>query len=140
MFMGGLSPSRSSHQRCSVKKGVIRYFAKFTGKHSCQSLFLIKLQTLPATLLKKETLVQVFSYEFCEISKNTFFTEHLWATASVQCFKNNLILPTLIPQSAIFGILESASNDSIFKSNKVFINHIVLIFKLYVYKSREENL
>ena len=26
----------------------------------------------PATLLKKETLAQVFSCEFCEISKNTF--------------------------------------------------------------------
>ena len=24
-----------------------------------------------------ETLAQVFSSEFCEISKNTFFTEHL---------------------------------------------------------------
>ena len=28
-------------------------------------------------LIKKETLVQVFSREFCEISKSTFFTEHL---------------------------------------------------------------
>ena len=27
----------------------------------------------PATLLKKQTLAQVFSCEFCEISKNTFF-------------------------------------------------------------------
>ena len=36
----------------------------------------------PATLFKKETLAQVFSCEFCEIPKNTFFTEHLWATAS----------------------------------------------------------
>ena len=38
--------------------------------------------------MKKETLAQVFSREFCEISKNTFFTEHLWATASedeIQC-------------------------------------------------------
>ena len=26
---------------------------------------------------KKETLAQVFSCEFCEISKNTFFAEHL---------------------------------------------------------------
>ena len=25
---------------------------------------------------------QVFSCEFCEISKNTFFTEHHWMTAS----------------------------------------------------------
>ena len=31
----------------------------------------------PATLLKKEILAQVFPCEFCEISKNTFFTEHL---------------------------------------------------------------
>ena len=27
--------------------------------------------------IKKGTLAQVFSCEFCEISKNTFFTEHL---------------------------------------------------------------
>ena len=25
----------------------------------------------------------MFSCEFCEISKNTFFTEHLWTTTSV---------------------------------------------------------
>ena len=30
---------RSSHERCSVRKGVLRNFAKFTGKHMCQSLF-----------------------------------------------------------------------------------------------------
>ena len=36
-----------------------------------------------ATLLKKEILAQVFSCEFCEISKNTLFTEHLWASTSV---------------------------------------------------------
>ena len=33
--------------------------------------------------IKKETLAQVFSCEFCEIYKNTFFTGHLRATASV---------------------------------------------------------
>ena len=62
--------------RCSVKKGVIRNFAKFTGKHLCQKLF-----------FKKESLAQVFSSEFCEISKNTFFTEHVWTTASVFIMK-----------------------------------------------------
>ena len=36
----------------------------------------------PPTLFKKETLAQVVSCEFCEISKNTFFTEHLWMAAS----------------------------------------------------------
>ena len=29
------------------------------------------------------TMAQVFSLEFCEISKNTFFTEHHLATASL---------------------------------------------------------
>ena len=33
--------------------------------------------------IKKETLAHVFPCQFCQISKNTFFTEHLWATASV---------------------------------------------------------
>ena len=31
--------------------------------------------------IKNETLAQVFSCEFCEIYKNTLFTEHLWTTA-----------------------------------------------------------
>ena len=37
------------------------------------------------TLLKKRLwpLAQVFPCEFSEISKYTFFTEHLWATATV---------------------------------------------------------
>ena len=36
----------------------------------------------PCNFIKKETLAQVFSSEFHKISKNTFFTEHLLATAS----------------------------------------------------------
>ena len=35
---------------------------------------------------KKGTLAQVFSCEFSEISKNTFFTEHLQTTASAFSF------------------------------------------------------
>ena len=38
-----LSLYRSSHGRCSVKKGVLKYFANFTGKHLCLSLFSIML-------------------------------------------------------------------------------------------------
>ena len=57
------SSFRSSHQRCSMKKGVLKKFANYAGKH-------LRLE-------------QVFSYEFSEISKNTSFTEYLWRTASV---------------------------------------------------------
>ena len=31
---------RSSHQRYSVRKDVLRNFAKFTAKHLCQGLFM----------------------------------------------------------------------------------------------------
>ena len=48
------SKIKSSHQRCSVKKGFLRNFAKFPGKQLCKSLFFIKVAGLrPATLLKK---------------------------------------------------------------------------------------
>ena len=35
--------NQSSHQRCSVKKGVFRNFTKFIGKHLCQRLFFNKV-------------------------------------------------------------------------------------------------
>ena len=76
---------RSSHRRCSVRKGVLRNFVKFTGKHLCQSLFFDKVVGLrPATLLKKRLWHRCFpvSCEFYEISKITFFTEQLWVTPS----------------------------------------------------------
>ena len=47
-----------------------------------QSLFLLKLQAEACHFIKKETVAQMFSCEFCEIFKNTFFTEHLWTTLS----------------------------------------------------------
>ena len=40
-------------------------------------------ESLACNFIKKETLAQVFSCEFCEISKSIFFTEHLWAIVSV---------------------------------------------------------
>ena len=67
---------RSSHRRCSVRKGVLRNFTKFTWKLLCQSFFFNKVAGLrSSTLSKKETLAQVFSCEFYKISRNTSFTE-----------------------------------------------------------------
>ena len=67
-----LSNNRSSRPKVFCKKGVLRNFAKFTGKHLCQILFLIRLQAEACIFIKKETLAQVFSSEFYKISKNTF--------------------------------------------------------------------
>ena len=74
---------RSSRSDVFCKKSVLRNFVRFTGKHLCQSRFFNKVAGLrPGTLLKKETLVQVLSWEFCEISKNTFFHRTPPAAAS----------------------------------------------------------
>ena len=76
---------RSSHQRCSKKKGVLEISQNaqektFTGVIK----FLNKVAGLQACVLtKKETPAQVLAREFCKISKITFFTEHLWTTPSM---------------------------------------------------------
>ena len=57
--------------------------------------FLIKLQASGCNFIKKETLSQMFSCEFREISKKTFFIEHLWATASQKNVNRTNITPTL---------------------------------------------
>ena len=45
---------RSSHRRCSVRKGALRVFSKFAGKYLYQGLiFNIVAGMRPATLLKK---------------------------------------------------------------------------------------
>ena len=66
------------------KKGILKNFAKFTGKQLCQILFFNKVVGLrPATLIIKETLAQVFSFEICEIFENALFYRTSPVAASV---------------------------------------------------------
>ena len=55
--------SRSSRPECSVKTVFLEI--SHTRKHLCQRLFFNKVAS--------RALAQVFSCEFCQISKNTFF-------------------------------------------------------------------
>ena len=67
-----------------MKKGVLEISQNSQEKTCTRVIFLNKVAGLQAcNFIKKETLAQVLSCEFCEISKNTFFTEHLWTTASI---------------------------------------------------------
>ena len=50
-------------------KDVLRNIEKLTGKNLCQSLFFNKVTTRS---LLPQTLAQVFSNNFCKISKKTF--------------------------------------------------------------------
>ena len=94
------------------EKGVLRNFAKFTGKHLCQSLFFNKVADAACNFIKKETLAQVFSCEFCEISKNTFF----YRTPLVAASENEI--PALnslksfeFKPKTIIGYISSSSSD-----------------------------
>ena len=57
-------------RRCSVKKVFFEILQNSQENTCARVFFLIKLQA--------SSLTQVFSCEFFEISKNTFFIEHLW--------------------------------------------------------------
>ena len=72
---------RSSRPEVLCKKGVLRNFRKFTGKHQCQSVIFNKVAG--HNFIKKETLALVFSCEFCEIFKNAFFYRPPPVAASV---------------------------------------------------------
>ena len=63
--------SRSSHWKYSMKRDVLKNFAKYTGKHLCQSLFFNNVAGLRPVIeafnfIKKETLALVFYCVFCE--------------------------------------------------------------------------
>ena len=72
-FDDSFSIERINHQRCSVRKGVLRNFTKFTGKHLFQSLFLNKVAGLrSATLLKKRIWHRCFPENFAQFVRTPF--------------------------------------------------------------------
>ena len=99
---------------CAIQKkspgGVLKNFAKFPGKNCVRVSFLMWLQPSEhlwpedCNYIKKETLTQVLSCEFCEISKDTCLTEHPLATAFSRKSSHLLLItlrlscfPLLIP-------------------------------------------
>ena len=60
---------RSSRPDLFCKKGILKNFAKFTGKHLCLR---------PATLLKKRLWRRCFPVNFVKYQRTPFLIEHLW--------------------------------------------------------------
>ena len=62
-------------------KKVFLEISKNLQENTCARVsFIIKLHAW--NFIKKESVAQVYCYEFCKISKNTFFTEHLLTATS----------------------------------------------------------
>ena len=71
--------SEAVAKRCFVKKLFLKTSQNSQENTFARVSFLIELQASTYNFIKKETLTQVFSCEFCKISKNTFS----YRTASV---------------------------------------------------------
>ena len=79
-----LLSSEAANRGVLWKKSVLGNFKKFAGKHVCQSVYFNKVAGL-RPLWYSGTGVFLW---ICEISKNTFFTDNVWTTASVSSFGN----------------------------------------------------
>ena len=85
---------RSSHRSGSVRKSVLRNFAKFTGKHLCQSLFFNKVAGLrPETLLKKRLWHMRFPVNFPKFLRTPFLhnTSGRLLLDRIKCSWQNLL-------------------------------------------------
>ena len=70
-------------QRCFVKRVLLKILQNLQENTCLRVSLLIKLDALACNFIKKGTLAQVFSCEFCELSKNTcFYKTPLVATSS----------------------------------------------------------
>ena len=73
------------HLKMFSKTGVLKNFAKFTAKHLCDSLFFNEVAAL------RIFINRYFPDKFCEVFKNTFFTEHLrWLRLGISIKNLNL--------------------------------------------------
>ena len=68
---------RSSHLEVLCKKGVLRNFPKFTGKHLCQSVFFLMWFEAEAYNFILKKLWHRCSENFAKFLRTPFLTEHL---------------------------------------------------------------
>ena len=66
-----MNVSKAVAKMCSVKKVFLEISANSQENTFARVPFLIKLQALACNFIKRETLAQVLSCEFCKIFKNT---------------------------------------------------------------------
>ena len=74
---------RGSHQRCSVKKSVLRNFTKFTGKHLCQRLFFNKVAGLRLNLENLTNLWSNSKTVNSRLNYRIYRVNQLWSTLPV---------------------------------------------------------
>ena len=110
---------KRSHQRCSVKIGVVRNFTKFTGKHVCESLFFNKV----CNVIKKETWHTCFPVTFANF---------LSTPALDDCFYYFMTTGDLLVQKARILCLETSRKEEVWyfthKSQNLLFSFVSNLF------------
>ena len=132
---------RSSRLEVFCKKGVLRNFAKFTGKHLCQSLFFNKVACLrPATLLKMRLWHRCFLVNFAKFLRTSFLQN---ISSSCFCYYQDVLLIVIINcfigflkdnfiKCHIFGTRTRGSLVSF--SRELFLRRLGNVFSSLMYK------
>ena len=104
MLISLVTQCRNSHQRCSIKKVLLKISLNSQENSCARVSFLIK----KSLFIKKETLAQEFSCEFCETFKNTFLFRTPLVAASVNvCNSTQLPLISIYQKRSTSHNLES---------------------------------
>ena len=110
------TPPRSSHQRCSMKKGVLRNFTKFTGKHLCQTLFFSKVAG--CNFFKKRFWHKCFPVNFVKFLRKPYLqntSERLTSRSSrLQMLFKLGVLEALFKKLGIATLLKKDSSKGVF--------------------------
>ena len=113
---------RSGGPEVFYKIGALKNFAKFTGKHLCQSLFFYKVPDVrPATLLKKRLWHRSFLVNFAKFLRTPFLRAPpdncFWKRKHILiCLK----LKALSPMSWMGKRFETCHNSFYEKSKTIF--------------------
>ena len=115
---------------CSVLKN----FANFTGKQPQERPYFRKAAGLSKTSL------QVFSEEFRELFRNSFFTGHLWATVSVCPLNSQKYLERASPDSSVNDPVHTGRKLNVrktFTRRPGSLLNVLRTFKLHHVSTRE---
>ena len=135
-----------------IKKLLLKFFAKFTGKHLCRSFHFNKSPGIqPKTLLKRESVTGIFLWNFAKSVKGPIlhnnsgwlllpadlFKRFVTTQVPFTCLKLKMVTPESWNLKSVHCKQQRHQNDVIWHRSCIFIanfeqvSHFVLVFPLF---------
>ena len=121
--------SRSNRKTCSVKKVFLQFRKTNRKTPQSESPFWYSCRPYACNVIKIETLAPVFSFEFCEISKNTFsYRTPQVAASELLIFRT---LPNISDEAFLHLFLQKTSIVNVLQDSKYATVKRNLLLGLY---------